>query len=80
MSIITTWMSITTWVFLMLASCLVGVSGVLSSLATISSKKRAECFTAIVLWRPVSVSLPQCAVVFSAVCDCGISWSYSHTV
>ena len=27
-----------------------------------------------------SVSLPYGAVVWSAVCDCGISWSYSLTL
>ena len=39
----------------------------------------AACFALIVLCL-CSVSLPHGAVGWSAVSDCGISWSYSLTV
>ena len=46
-------------------------------------EERAGCFTLIVLLMPFdcycSVSLPHGALGWSAVCDCGISWSYSLT-
>ena len=30
--------------------------------------------------RDICVALPRCATGLSAVCDCGISWSYSPTI
>ena len=61
------------------------VLSVLSSFAIISlaEEERASCFTVIVLFLSCdckcSVSLPHGAAGWSAVCDCGISWSYSLT-
>ena len=58
------------------------VLSVLSSFAIIlMGKKRAGCFALIVFLMSCdckcSVSLPHNVVDWSAVCDCGISWSYS---
>ena len=47
----------------------------------LTEEQRAKCFTLIVLLLSYvctcSMSLPHAAVSLSAVCDCGISWSYS---
>ena len=55
---------------------------VLSSFAIIlTGRERAGWFAFIVLWMSYCckcpVALPHGAVSWSAVCDCGISWSYS---
>ena len=53
----------------------------LSSFAIISLSERAAHFTVIVFLLSCgcycSVFLPQGFLGWSAVCDCGISWSYS---
>ena len=52
---------------------------VLSSIAIILNGKRAGCFAWFVFLvsRDCCVALPRGAMGLSAVCDCGISWSYS---
>ena len=56
---------------------------VLSSFAIILTRKRELVALLFVFWMPCyckcPVALPQGAVGWSAVCDCGISWSYSLT-
>ena len=56
---------------------------VLSSLHHLEDKERAVCFAFIVLqmycYCECSVSLRDFALGWSAVCDCGISLSYSIT-
>ena len=57
------------------------VIGALSTLAIMSLRKRELVSLPYLccgcLW---SVPLPHDVVGWSAVCDCGISWSYLHTV
>ena len=45
---------------------------------TIENQNRAGCF-AFLMSRGCCVTLPRGATGLSAVCDCGISWSYSLT-
>ena len=56
-------------------------SSVISSFAI---RERAGCFTLIVVLMSCqcwcSVVLPHCAMGWSAVCDLGISFSYSLTI
>ena len=43
-------------------------------------RENADCFASIVFLScgcQCFVSLPHSAVVWSVICDCGISWSYS---
>ena len=46
----------------------------------LEEEEKAGCFAIIVLkmkcYYKCSVALPRGAVGWSAVCDCGISWSY----
>ena len=50
----------------------------------LDKEERAVCFVLIVFLMSCdcycSVALPHAAVGWSAVCDCGISWTYSLTV
>ena len=44
----------------------------------LAEEESAYCFTLIMLW--LSVCLPHGAMRWSAVSDCGISWSYQIAV
>ena len=50
----------------------------------LAEEERAGCFSLAVFpmscYSKCSVALPHGAVGWSAVCDCGISWSYSLTL
>ena len=51
-----------------------------SSLAIILKKKRKLVALLLLSYRCiVTINIPYGAVGWSAVCDCGISWSYSLT-
>ena len=49
----------------------------LSGFATILKRKRKLVALILMSYCECSVALPHHAEVWSAVCDCGITWSYS---
>ena len=61
----------------------VAVLCVVSSFTIILLGNRAGCFSFVVFWMSCrccrSLTLPRGAMGWSLVCDCDISWWYSHT-